>query len=174
MGREPEIAPGREPEIIPPYIPGGRMRGGEWFAPCEPASNDETIAFMRQQQGNGFWYIASPYSKYPSGPVQAFVDVCHVGGWLINQGVHIFVPIAHSHPLAMWGDVNPQTHAIWLEQDFAIAHYAVGMCIVKMPMWESSFGISEERKLFASLHKPEVFLTWPLPDGGDAWLSRQN
>ena len=45
-----------------------------------------------------FWYLASPYSKYPEGTQAAFEMACWQAGLLIRAGVPVFSPIAHSHP----------------------------------------------------------------------------
>jgi len=33
----------------------------------------------------GYWYLASPYSKYPQGLVEAFEEVCRAAAWLIKH-----------------------------------------------------------------------------------------
>lgn len=121
---------------------------------------------MRRVQGEGFWYMASPYSKFPGGLEAAEAAACEAAGWLINQGVHVFAPIPHSHGIAVRGAVDPSSHTVWLEQDQAIARSAVGLIIVELPTWECSFGVNEERKWFASWHKPEMFVKWPLEEEG--------
>ena len=127
--------------------------------------NDAVVNYLLQMQGSGFWYMAQPYSKHPAGREQAAVDGCIAAGWLINRGVRVFAPIPHSHYIAKFGNVDPASHAIWLDQDRAMCQHAVGIVVVKMPTWESSVGVNEERKWFAQWGKPEVQVNWPL-DGG--------
>lgn len=136
----------------------------EWFAPTEPASNEEVVAYMRTLQGEGYWYIASPYTKYPGGPKAAFLAVAEAGAWLVRRAVHVFVPITHSHPISTAKGFPPEldTLATWMDQDHPLMTPAVGLCVVKMPSWEESSGINEERKAFARAGKPEVMLRWPL------------
>lgn len=139
---------------------------GYYHLDIMPASAGEIVEYLRRLQGNGFWYVASPYSRFPGGIEAANAEACRAGGWLINQGVHVFVPIPHSHALALLGGIAVDNHDTWLEQDKAIANHAVGLVIVKLNSWDTSFGVNEERKWFAGWGKPEVLLPWPINDGG--------
>lgn len=56
--------------------------------------------------GGPYWYVASPYSKYPGGTVAAFTEICEVTGKFMTEGVPVFSPIAHSHPVSIYGGVD--------------------------------------------------------------------
>ena len=64
-----------------------------------------------------FWYLATPYNKYPYGMDAAFHLACENAALLIRHRVHVFSPIAHSHPIAMAGGLDPVDYEIWMEQD---------------------------------------------------------
>ena len=109
----------------------------------------------------GYWYLATPYSKYPEGLEMAFVEACRVAGHLIKIGVRVFSPIAHMHPVARFCNIDPHDHAIWLPADRPIMDAACGLIVCKMPSWEISFGIAEEIKIFEAAGKPIEYMEWP-------------
>lgn len=145
-----------------PPVEGGDMGEPSWWAGVEPASNAETIAYMLTIQGSGYWYIASPYTKYPNGRQAAADDATMAGAWLVRRGVHVFVPITHSHPISQFLPRELDTLQTWMDQDHPLMACAVGLCVVKMPTWDESTGIAEEIKTFEQAGKPVVKLAWPL------------
>jgi hypothetical protein len=111
----------------------------------------------------GFWYLATPYSKYPAGIVAAFEEACHVSAWLIRQGVRIYCPIAHTHPIAMQGGIDPHDHAIWLPVDKPFMEAACGLIVTKMSSWQDSYGIQCEIAEMDKQDKPVRYMAWPQP-----------
>lgn len=101
-----------------------------------------------------FYYLASPYSKYPDGLEAAFRDVCEQAGLLTKAGIPIFSPIAHTHPIAIQCGMDPLDHTIWLPADFPILDAACGMIFCKMKSWEKSYGMGVEKARFLSQGKP--------------------
>jgi uncharacterized protein (UPF0335 family) len=73
-----------------------------------------------------FLYIATPYSKFAAGTEEAFKMACRVAGSLIDSGVAVFSPIAHSHPIAEHAQLDPLSHKIWLPAAEPMMHAAVG------------------------------------------------
>jgi Domain of unknown function (DUF1937) len=110
----------------------------------------------------GFWFLGSPYSKYPGGLDAAFDEVVRVRGRLVVAGIPVFSPIIHSHPVALDCDIDPHDHAIWLPAERPMLDAACGLIILRMAGWEDSYGLVQERKIFAAAGKPEVFMD---PDG---------
>ena len=70
--------------------------------------------------GEGLCYLATPYSKYPSGLAMAWVDACRVAGALIRAGVKVYSPIAHGHPIADFANMDKLDHSLWLPFDEAM------------------------------------------------------
>ena len=105
-----------------------------------------------------FWYLASPYSKYPSGVHRAHVHVCQQAALLIQAGVPVYSPIAHTHPIALWGGLSPYDHDIWLPADKPIADAAGGLIVLKLEGWSKSFGIAEEIEWFAERGLPVIYM----------------
>lgn len=103
-------------------------------------------------------YLGSPYSKYPSGIEQAFKDISALAGRLLSEGVKCYSPIAHTHPIAIHGNLDPYDHKIWLPFDEAIMEKADGMIVAKMEGWDTSYGIKHEIEVFTKAGKPIFYL----------------
>jgi Domain of unknown function (DUF1937) len=108
--------------------------------------------------GQGYWYLASPYSKYPGGIEIAFMDICLLAGTLIHEGLFVYSPICHTHPIALHAALDPFAHELWLPPDKQMAAGARGMIIAGFKGWRESFGISEEIKWFRAANKLIVLL----------------
>ena len=118
-------------------------------------------------------YLASPYSAKGHDPKSPEADrirqdryemICKVAARMMEQGMHIFCPIAHSHPIEKVGMVDIKNGDWWLEQDYAILQYCRFMYVCMMPGWAESYGINKEI-LFAQQQgipviyfEPELFL----------------
>ena len=107
-----------------------------------------------------FWYLATPYSGYPDGIVAAFEEASRVAARLIGRGMRIYCPIAHTHPMAVYGFLDPKDHDIWLALDGPFMDAAVGLIVVKMTEWTKSKGIAEEIKRFREVKKPVLYMEW--------------
>lgn len=101
----------------------------------------------------GYWYIATPYSKFPGGLDAAFEEACRFMANLIRHKVPCYSPIAHTHPIAKHGGLDPYDHGIWLPADKPMMDAAHGLIVCTMPTWEISYGISEEIKTFLAADK---------------------
>ncbi|WP_293857168.1 DUF1937 family protein [uncultured Alsobacter sp.] len=108
----------------------------------------------------GFVYLATPYTKYPSGHVAAYLAASRVAGELVNQNIRVFCPVAHSHPVAVHGGVDPAAYDIWTYQNAAFLDLAHTLVVAKLPSWKLSRGVDEEIEAFIQAGKP-VILTNP-------------
>jgi hypothetical protein len=106
----------------------------------------------------GFWYVATPYSKYPRGIEAAFVGACRVAAALVSSGLPCFSPIAHSHPIAVKGGLDPYDYAIWLPANEALIDAACGIVVVEMEGWAESYGVGVEIRRFQAAGKPILYL----------------
>lgn len=107
-----------------------------------------------------YWYVGTPYSKYPDGLHVAWTEACKATAYLLRSGLRVYSPIAHTHPVSMYGEIDPYDHEIWLPADAPFMHNACGLIVVKMCGWEESHGIQEEIKLFKKLGKPVLWMDW--------------
>lgn len=105
-----------------------------------------------------YWYLATPYSKYPGGLWAAFDTACYQAGILVKAGVPVFSPIAHTHPIARASGMDPLDHSIWLPCDRPLMDAACGIIVCKMHTWEKSYGIAEEIKVFEAAGKPVIYM----------------
>src|ERR1035437_2595568 len=98
-------------------------------------------------------YLATPYSKYPGGVNDAFIAAAKLGARLLLIGVKVYSPIAHTHPIAMHGNINPLDHSIWLPFDEAMMALASSLIVAHMHGWQESRGITHEIAFFENAKK---------------------
>ena len=105
-----------------------------------------------------FWYLASPYSKYPHGMERAYVDACKATASIVRLGIPVFSPIAHSHSIAVCGDMSQECHDTWLAQDVAFMAQAHGLFVLMLDGWDDSYGVQWEIEWMRSRDKPVYYL----------------
>lgn len=113
---------------------------------------------LEQLTRYGLCYLATPYSKYEAGIHMAFVDASVFAAKLMQNGVKVYSPIAHMHPIAMYGNIDPLNHDIWLPFDEAIMTVCEALLVAEMPGWQESKGIRHEIKFFATRNRPIHYL----------------
>lgn len=118
-----------------------------------------SIEMIRElRETPGFWYLGSPYSKYPLGHERAARVIEQIAGELMKLGVRLFCPIAHSHAIAVASGIDPFCHKTWMDQDLAFTPAAVGLIVAKMQSWEISTGLTQEQREFVDAQKPVYYL----------------
>ena len=105
----------------------------------------------------GFQYLATAYSKAPNGIEIAFRDACRWAAKFIDTGVPVFSPIAHSHMIAIYGNLDPLDHRIWLPVDRPMMEAATGLIVVTSDGWQTSIGIAYEIEQFRKMNKPVLY-----------------
>ena len=103
-------------------------------------------------------YLATPYSKWPQGIEAAFVAASVVAARLLERGVSVYSPIAHTHPIAIHGGLDPFDHTIWLPFDAALMNAADALIVAGMLGWSESKGVAHEIDVFASAGKSMFYL----------------
>lgn len=97
-------------------------------------------------------YLASPYTPVGSFNLsqkkllqaERFEQVCKIAARIMMDcGHQVFSPIAHSHPIELYGK-TPSTEGFWLAQDFAILDHCDEMWIATISGWEQSSGVKKE------------------------------
>lgn len=95
-------------------------------------------------------YFASPYTHFEGGGSigreNAFVDASQIAGRLIKQGLKIYSPIAHTHPIAEFGGLDPLDMAIWQPLNEAMLAACQVLIVAHMAGWEDSLGMAHEIK----------------------------
>lgn len=103
-------------------------------------------------------YVGTPYTKYPAGIHAAFVDACRLTARLLREGLKVYSPIAHTHPIAIHGEIDPLDLGIWLPFDAAMIGKSDAMIVAMLPGWETSTGVRHEMQAFVMAGKPVYFL----------------
>jgi hypothetical protein len=99
-------------------------------------------------------YLATPYSKYPLGVEQAFINAAKLAAQLLLTGLKVYSPICHCHSLATYGGINALDHSIWLPFDEAMMARCDVLIVAQMEGWQESVGIKHEIVFFEAAQKP--------------------
>jgi hypothetical protein len=99
-------------------------------------------------------YLATPYSKWALGLEDAFIQAAKLAARLLTSGIKVYSPIAHTHPLAIYGNLDPLDHSIWLPFDEAMMTAAATLIVAHMDGWDTSRGIAHEIAFFERTEKP--------------------
>ena len=106
-------------------------------------------------------YLATPYSHYyPEVRQQRFEIVNAVAAQLMAEGLHIFSPISHTHPIAIAGDL-PKGWDFWEEYDRRILAVCGKVIVLKQPGWERSTGVQSECKIAEEMGIPIEYMEVP-------------
>lgn len=105
-----------------------------------------------------FWYLATPYTKFPGGIDAAFKMAAHAAARCVRYGLPIFSPIAHTHPIAIEGGIDPLDLETWLRVDQPFIEAAAGLIVYQADGWESSKGIAHEIEAFQRAGKPVLYM----------------
>lgn len=99
-------------------------------------------------------YLASPYS-HPDEAVRArrFWDVCDAAAKLMREGHQVFSPIAHSHPIALCGEL-PTDWEYWRDYDEAMLAASSELWVLMLDGWRDSVGIKAEVAIAERLGLP--------------------
>ncbi len=104
-------------------------------------------------------YLASPYTHAsPLVREQRFLSACRVAARLMSQGHAVFSPIAHSHPIAVHGDLDAVDHEFWMRQDIALLRKCDKVIVLRLPGWTESKGVLRELALAAQLNIPVEYV----------------
>jgi hypothetical protein len=102
-------------------------------------------------------YLASPYSHpEPCVREERFHAVCQKAAELIREGMIVFCPIAHSHPMTVFG--LPVDWDYWEAFDRAYLSVCNELLVLTLPGWEESQGVQAEIAIMRSLGKTVRFI----------------
>lgn len=105
-----------------------------------------------------YWYLASPYSKYERGLEAAWQVACAAASMLLRQGVSVYSPIAHSHPIAIQGGLDPLDSKLWMRMNQPLMDQATGLIVLQMKGWEESVGVQAEIDAFGRAGKTIMYI----------------
>lgn len=104
------------------------------------------------------YYLATPYAKYAQGVEAAWKMACEQAALLMLESVAVFCPIAHSHPIAMFGKIESRDHVFWMAVDRPMMDACDALIIVKAPGWGKSEGMGHELATFTKANKPVIWM----------------
>jgi hypothetical protein len=103
-------------------------------------------------------YLTTPYSsKNPVIMEERFEKASEINARLMNQGLVVYSPIAHCHPLAMKYGL-PTNWEFWKHFDEDLIARSEKLLVVKMEGWETSVGVQAEIQYARSIGKPIEFM----------------
>jgi nucleoside 2-deoxyribosyltransferase len=104
-------------------------------------------------------YLASPYSHDDPQVMEGrFTAVCQVAAQIMAEGIHVYSPIAHTHPIAMVGDL-PKHWEYWAEYDRVMIAACDQLWVAMIDGWKDSRGVAAEIEIARCMGKPVDYLT---------------
>jgi Domain of unknown function (DUF1937) len=107
------------------------------------------------------WYLASPYSNFKDrvgGLDLAFELACEATGFLMKKGLQVYSPIAHSHSIAQFANIDPVDHEFWVRADTPFVNACDGLIVLTIEGWRTSKGVYHERTQFFLANKPIFYM----------------
>jgi hypothetical protein len=103
-------------------------------------------------------YIAVPYS-HPDENVRhaRFHAVNKKAAELMNQGMHIFSPISHTHPIALAGEL-PLGWEFWKQYDEVMLAACHKLIVFMLDGWKESKGVQGEIEIATRLGLPIEYI----------------
>jgi len=98
-------------------------------------------------------FLSTPYSDWGDLGL-AHADACTIAGKLMLAGIHVFCPIAHSHHIARYGEIDRLDHKFCLAQNEVVLRKCDVLIVAQMQGCEISKGIAHEIDTFRRLGKP--------------------
>jgi hypothetical protein len=98
-------------------------------------------------------YLASPYSD-PEATVREvrYCAACEKAAAMLRDGLRVYSPIVHSHPLALLG--LPGDWEFWAEHNATMLERSSALCVLTLPGWQESRGVAAEVRIAQALHLP--------------------
>ena len=104
--------------------------------------------------GDPLGYLGTPYTLFPPALTRAFILAARLAARLLKVGIKVYSPIAHTHPIAIHGGLDPRDHAIWIPFDRLMMARCDILIVAHMDGWAESKGIAHEVEFFAKANKP--------------------
>jgi hypothetical protein len=103
----------------------------------------------------GYYYLATPYSKWPQGLEDANTEAQKLAARLLELRLPIYCPIAHTHGIATFvTGVDKRDHDFWLSADKPLVLAARGLLVANMEGWPDSRGVMQEIAWSQETYKP--------------------
>jgi len=108
-----------------------------------------------------FFYLATPYSHINNAiRERRFLMACEVAGFLLGNELHVYSPIAHTHPIAVHCDL-PKGFDFWKSYDTAIIKRCTDIIVVMADGWKESMGVRSEIEIAQKLNLGVHYMWFP-------------
>jgi hypothetical protein len=108
--------------------------------------------------------VASPgLSPEEHVRIVRFQAVVQAAARIMGMGLHVFCPIAHTHPIAQAGKL-PTGWEFWESYDRAMLAACAELWVVKMSGWDQSVGVRHEIEIAHELGLRVRFLDHPVTE----------
>ena len=103
-------------------------------------------------------YLACPYS-HPDKEVreQRFRAANRAAGNLMQEGLHVYSPISHTHPIAVECEL-PKGWDYWEAFDRIYISFCYKIVVLKIEGWEQSKGVRAEMAIAKEMNIPIEFM----------------
>lgn len=119
-----------------------------------------TYATITDANADDLIYLASPYSHVePSIRHQRFLDVVAVAAQMMNDGVFVYSPIAHTHPMAV-SHKMPLGWEFWARYDEAMIRRCNALWVLMLDGWRKSVGVNAEMEIARRMRIPIHFISF--------------
>lgn len=126
--------------------------------PLGAAAREEEVVAYKAKELKKLVYLAVPYSHEDAQVREARFQVANtVSHALIRQGLLVFSPISHTHPIAVHGRLELGFEA-WEEFDLRMLTACDELWIVLSDGWAESEGIATESRIAVGQGKPIRFV----------------
>lgn len=119
-------------------------------------------------------YLACPYTGTAQEREMRFQEATRVSAFLMTQGFNVFSPLTHSHLIAQFLPEFTNTHGFWLTKDKQILKFCDELHILKLPGWENSLGVQEERAFAEDNEMPIVYWEYPNEENKEKDLNKED
>ena len=111
-------------------------------------------------------YLASPYSHEDMKVCrERFERICFVAARLMEKGLSVYSPIAHTHPIAIHGGLDHLDHDFWMNIDEVMLDRCDELWVYTMDGWRDSRGVEMEVEYMTYAEKP----VWYVDDIDKEW-----
>lgn len=104
---------------------------------------------------DALFYLATPYSDYAGGMMQAAEHAAKVANLLLDKGLIVLSPVVHGHHVDIWS-FAARPHDFWMRQCLALLPKCRGLIVAALPGWDASRGVAAEVE-WAVEHRAPVF-----------------
>jgi hypothetical protein len=110
-------------------------------------------------------YLAVPYSDPdPAVRLLRFAAANKAAAKLMREGIYVFSPISHTHPIALAGDL-PLGWEFWAGYDRAILSACRELRVLMLDGWERSVGVRAEIEIAREMSIPVAYYMEEDSDG---------